>query len=347
MILKPPYLTINLEKIKHNTRRIVEICKELSIDVIGVTKCCLGSPEVGKAMIEGEVTGLGDSRLDNLKRLSSAGLTTSLMMLRQPMINEIDEVVSFVDISLVSEIEIIRKLSAASKRAGKLHKIILMIETGDLREGFLPEELIGSKGMDEILSFDGIEIIGIGTNVACLEGAKPTPSGLKILIDLAWEIKDRYNFSIKIISGGNSSALKLVEQKIMPEEINQLRLGEGILLGQETLDFTPIAGAFQDAFILSGEVIEVKEKFRRQAIVALGRQDMCVERLFPLNKKIKIVRASSDHLVLDLTFCDDKIKISDIIDFIPSYNTLLAAMTSPFVEKRYIIGYRQQTTDNR
>lgn len=296
----------------------------------------MGSPEVGRAMIKGDADGLGDSRLDNLRKLNSTGLAASLMMLRQPMINEIDEVVSFVDIVLVSEIEIIKKLSAASKRIGKVQKIILMIETGDLREGFLPEELIDSKGIGEILNFDGVEVIGIGTNVACLEGAKPTPLGLKILVDLAREIRDKYNFNIKIISGGNSSALKLVEQKIMPKEINQLRIGEGILLGQETLDFTPIAGTFQDAFILSGEIIEVKEKFRKQAIVALGRQDMCVERLFPLKREIKVIRASSDHLVLDLTFCDDKIKISDIIDFIPSYNTLLAAMTSPFVEKRYI-----------
>lgn len=296
----------------------------------------MGSPEVGKAMIEGGATGLGDSRLDNLRRLNNAGFTASLIMLRQPMINEIDEVVSFVDTVLVSEIEIINKLSLASKRIGKIQKIILMIETGDLREGFLPEELIDSKGIDEILNFDGVEVVGIGTNVACLEGAKPTPLGLKILIDLAREIKDKYSFNIKIISGGNSSALKLVEQKIIPEEINQLRLGEGILLGQETLDFNPIAGTFQDAFILSGEIIEVKEKSRKQAIVALGRQDMCVEKLFPLNKKIKVIRASSDHLVLDLTFCDDKIKISDIIDFIPSYSVLLAAMTSPFVEKRYV-----------
>ena len=40
-----PYLTIGLEKITHNARRIVTLCERHGIEVAGVTKAVCGMPE--------------------------------------------------------------------------------------------------------------------------------------------------------------------------------------------------------------------------------------------------------------------------------------------------------------
>jgi predicted amino acid racemase len=62
-------------------------------------------------------------------------------------------------------------LSAEAKKQNKTHKIIIMIEMGDLREGVMGEELIE---FGHILSLPNIQIRGIGTNLNCLSGIMPT-----------------------------------------------------------------------------------------------------------------------------------------------------------------------------
>ena len=222
-------------------------------------------------------------------------------------------------------------------RSGRTHAVILMVETGDLREGADPAEV--PYLVKKIIDLPHINLVGLGTNVACLEGVPPTPERLEILTGLKDEIEAKLGIRLAVISGGNSSAWKLIEGSEIPFKINQVRFGEAILLGRETVKGDPISGAFQDAFTLYAEVIEVKivgaqfiaPNGRRQAIAALGRQDIDPEGLLPRNKGIKIVKASSDHLVLDTSGLDHPLGVGEIIAFDLNYQALLRAMTSPFV----------------
>lgn len=345
-----PYIKIDLGKIRHNARLIVEKCQQRGIKVVGVTKCCLGSPEIAQAMLAGGAEVIGDSRLPNLLRLRKAGIKEQLMMLRQPMMEEISAVVSSANISLVSELAVIALLARAAALAGKVHQVILMVEVGNLREGILPEQVLDFT--KKIIKLDGIKLLGIGTNVGCCAGATPTAQGLRLLVELAEELERVTEFPLEVVSGGTSSSWNLLEANLVPSRINQFRIGEGILLGQEAANYQPIQGTFQDAFWLYAEVVEVREKpvsfasgvgdkdkgqrMRRQAIVALGRQDIGIsDGLVAYPRGIRVLRASSDHLVLDLTSCEIDVKVGTIIHFRPNYNSLLAAMTSPFVQKRY------------
>ena len=136
-----PHVTIDLEKIEKNTRTVVSWCETAGISIFGVTKGSCGMPQVARAMLRGGVSGLAESRFENIRRLRESGVSAPVMLLRSPPISRVEEVVRTVDVSLQSELAIIRELSRIAERMGKVHDIILMIDLGDLREGIWPKEL--------------------------------------------------------------------------------------------------------------------------------------------------------------------------------------------------------------
>ncbi len=357
--MKYPVLIIDKQKVKHNTEILTKQCAAFGIDVAAVTKVFCGIPEVAEVMIEGGAKLIADSRIENLKKM--AHLPLPKMLLRLPMISIADDVVKYADISLNSEIEVIKALSEASKKADKVHKIVLMTDLGDLREGIWYEKLLAS--IPQILELSakkedncGIKLVGIGTNLTRYGGVIPDENNLVTLLNLAKEIETRFNIKLEIISGGNSSSLHLVFKGEIPTGINQLRLGESIVLGLETAYGERIENTYRDAFTFAAEIIELKEKpsapigqigmdafgqkpvfedkgTRLRGILAAGRQDVLVSGLTPHNEGLSIIGASSDHLIVDFTDCAKKYKVGDIVKFDVNYGCLLAAATSEYVNK--------------
>ena len=336
-----PQLTIDLPKIEHNATVLVERCRRKGIEIIGVTKCCLGAPPIAAAMLRGGVCGIADSRLGSLQKLAEAGISP-LMMLRQPMKGEADETVRLAATSLTADIDAAGRLSRAAVALGKEHSVIVMIEVGDLREGILPGE--ASEFVTCINRLPGLRLLGIGANEACMKSKPEGARNLDLLRDLSKRLKSELGLLLPVISAGNSSAVPMIEKDQIPEGINQIRVGEAILLGQDTIDFKPVEGLLQDAFVLSAEVMEVRAKpvyngiakKRPQAVLALGRQDIADGEIRPLISGPEILARSSDHLVASLADCSAPVKTGDILAFIPSYFALLAAMTSPFVKKAFM-----------
>lgn len=349
-----PCIEVKLSKVTHNAKEVLSMCNEKGIDVIGVTKVFCAEEPIIKAMLRGGIRQVGDSRVQNLKKISD--MKCKKMLLRISMESEAKDVVKYSDVSLNSELDTIKALSKAARGLNKFHNIILMVDIGDLREGVLVEDVIPIVG--EIFKLDNINLIGLGTNVTCYGGILPDKDNLGKLIKLKKDIKKIFNINLPIISGGNSSSLYMVMENTIPEEINQLRIGEGIVLGRETSFGKRIPNCYDDAFILKGEIVEIKNKptvpigkigmdafgktphfedkgIRRRAIIALGRQDIKVDGLIPLDKNITIFGASSDHLILDVTDSEKPLKVGDIVEFKMDYGCLLAAMTSQYVKKYY------------
>lgn len=67
----------------------------------------------------------------------------------------------------------------------------------------------------------------------------------------------------------------------------------------------------------------------------MGRQDVPLEGLILRDQRLKIFGASSNHLFVDLTEAGE-LAVGSIVEFNLSYGGLLGAMTSPYVEKRYV-----------
>ena len=352
-----PRLDIYLDKIRKNSENINNLCLKHGIEVVGITKGCSAIPEVAQVIIDGGVKILGDSRIENIRRLKEAELKAEMMLIRIPMINEVDKVTKWVDISLNSEISVIKSLSQSALKNNLIHKIILMIDLGDLREGIMPDDTL--RMVEEIRELSGIKLIGIGANFCCISGVMPSQKNLTKLVKLAEEIDNKFGGTLEVISGGNTSVLKLVEDEIIPEKINQLRIGVGILLGQDDVRSRILVGTHQDTFILTGEIVELKEKpslpqgeigrdafgeipvyqdlgIRKRAILALGKQDIHLNSIIPLNKEIKIIGASSDHLIIDVTDFKEDIKVGDEIKFRLNYPALLSATTSKYINKYFL-----------
>lgn len=348
-----PTITVNLGKITRNAEVIVNLCKAAGVSVMGVTKACCGDPDVANAICQGGVEWLGDSRMQNIARLRTAGFDIPMCLLRLPMLSEVRDVVRLADMSLVSEHETAKALSSEAETIGKRHKVILMVDLGDLREGIMPQKVL--QFAKKFASLKGIELYGLGVNFACYGAVVPTREKLEQLVQLADRARAETGLAMPVVSGGNSASLPLVPGGI-PPGVNQLRIGEGILLGRETIGRQVLPGASADAFALSCEIIELQKKpsmpdgeiatdafgnrptfkdrgVRQRAILAIGRHDIIVDGLTPADQGAEILGASSDHLLLDVTDVGRPLAVGSIMKFDMQYGALISGMMSPYITK--------------
>ncbi len=346
-----PKFIIDTKKLAHNVHLLKSTCNDKGIDLAVVTKGFSCIPEVSEVIANCGVKYLADSRIENLKGIK--GIKTEKMLLRLPMISQVDEVVKYSDISLNSELSTINALNEAARKQDKTHKIVLMIDVGDLREGiFFKDDILGH--INQILKHENIDLLGLGFNVTCYGAVIAKPEHMEILLDIKKQVKEKFDFDISMIQGGNSSSVYLLLDDNIPKGVNALRVGEAVLLGQETAYQRKLEGYHLDVFKLQTELIEVQNKpsypigergkdaFGNEpsfedignivrGIVAIGKQDVAPDALFPIDENIKIISASSDHLLLDLT--DTCYKVGDIIEFDIEYGSLLSLSTSKYVSK--------------
>ncbi len=347
-----PRIDINLKKIAHNAKRLKEFYGSKGIEIAGVTKVLCGDIVIAKVLIKSGINILADSRITNIVKMRNAGIQTQFLLLRT-CLSQSESVVKYTDISLNSELPVIKELSKYAVKQNVTHKIILMTELGDLREGLMPSDL--ENIVKEVIKLKGIKLVGIGTNLACFGGIEPDDKKMKYLSLLAKDIEKKFELTLEFISGGNSANYNWFMTTKDVGKINNLRLGESIFLGCETLDRKHISGLFTDAFTLIAEVIESKikpslpygnvhhdafgniPKFNdrgliRRLLLGIGLQDVLVSGLTPI-LDIDILGASSDHIILDAKRTE--IKVGDTVEFHLNYGALLSAMTSPYVIKNY------------
>jgi predicted amino acid racemase len=349
--MSAPRLEIDLDKIQHNARVLVERLAVSGISVTGVTKATLGSPEIAGALLRAGVRTLGDSRIENIEAMRRARVSASMSLIRSPMLSQVERVVAHADVSLNTELDVISELSSAAQKSGKTHAIVLMVELGDLREGILPGDL--EPIVRQALRFPNITLAGMGTNLACQSGVAPDAKNMAELSALAASIEATFGIKLGVVSGGNSANLPWALSGADKGRVNDLRLGEALLLGRETLRRQPIDGLHTDAITLVAEVIESKVKPSQpwgeigqtafgvkppamdrgdilHTILAIGHQDTDPDGLLPPSG-IEILGASSDHLVTDSG--QARLSVGAEVRFQLNYSALVRAMTSPFVAK--------------
>lgn len=346
---KLPRVIINLSKVVHNYQKINEHCKQAGITLTGVVKGVAGDLMVIRALIDAGLRELGDSRLENLCQLPDLPRIRK-MLLRLPALSLVAETLESADVSLNSEADTLKSLD---KLANK-HQVFLMVDLGDLREGVTEDRLPELGSICRHLK--NIEVIGLGANFSCFAGVIPTIAKLERLTVLACFLQDEFQLPINFISGGNSSSLPLLYADKLPKGINHLRVGEGILLGRETLYGNILPGLYRDTFIIEAEIIQSQWKpalpdgevgmdaFGRKPclpsleagerlLLRIGHQDTPLDGLTPLDSDLTIMGGSSDYLVVASS---KRFKVGETVQFLPNYWSMLGIMTSPYVEKKYI-----------
>ncbi len=351
-----PRLTADLKKLRHNLDLLVEICHEHGIQMAAVTKVVCADPRIVALIEESGADILADARIRNLQAMQTS---KPRMLVRLSMPSEVDHVVQCADISLQSEIHTIRCLGQAAAAQGRQHKVVLMIDMGDLREGiFFQDRELVHQTAEEVLAHPSLELYGVGVNLTCYGAIIPDQENLGGLVALAEELRSRYGIPLPFVSGGNSSTIGMVREGRVPSGITNLRLGEALMLGNDTARCELMEGFHGDAFTLSAELIEVQRKPSKplgtsganafgekvhfedhgpqiRGILAIGRQDIVAEGLTPHDPLVQILGASSDHLLVDLTAAPGY-RVGDPLHFNLDYGALLRASTSPYVRKLYV-----------
>jgi predicted amino acid racemase len=352
-----PRVTVDLNKLKSNLDFLNDLCHEQGIETAIVTKVFCADRKIVRLINNSDADMFADSRTQNLKDMF---VSKPRLLLRIGMPSAVDEIVSSCEISMQSEYETIVKLNEAARRHGKLHRVILMIDMGDLREGiFNTDEEKISRTARLIQGADSLELYGIGVNLTCYGGILPDDENLGGLVAIAERLRAELHSPIPVVSGGNSSTMGLLLEHRVPKGINHLRLGESFVLGNDTATGKSVPGLYTDCFTLEAEIVELQDKpskpigksgpnafgeyleypdrgVMKRAILAIGRQDVTVDGLTPLDPEVEIIGASSDHLIVNLTECKRDYSVGDIISFTPDYGALLHLFTSKYVDRNYI-----------
>ncbi|MCR5481207.1 MAG: alanine/ornithine racemase family PLP-dependent enzyme [Clostridia bacterium] len=349
-----PSIEVNLTKIRYNMEQIVGRCKEAGISVAGVIKGANGIPEIAGEFAAAGCAFIASSRLEQLENLGNEAKDCPKMLIRIPMKSEADDVVALTQISLNSDVEVLYALDAAAGRAGKSHKVILMADLGDLREGFWYLEELVAAAMEVENKMPNLELAGIGTNLGCYGSIEPTQEKMEELIKKAEIVEQYIGRRLEYISGGATTSLMRVFDGNMPERINLLRIGEGVLNAYDLPELWKYDCSFlyQDAFTLKAEVIEMKEKpsypqgkigfdafgntpeyedrgFRKRALAGVGKLDFGdPDNLIPRLPGAEILGASSDHLILDVQECPITLRIGAVLEFDVRYPSMLFATAS-------------------
>jgi predicted amino acid racemase len=349
---KLPRVVINLAKLTHNFQTLQRRCRSAGIEMTAVVKGLAGDRVVMERLVTTGLTQVGDSRLANLTNYQDyPGLTK--MLLRLPTPESALATVQLAEISLNTEPETLKALNDCAGTLGRKHRVILMVDLGDLREGVSEAALLPLA--DGCRKLRNLEVIGVGANFSCFAGVMPTPAALTKLTFLAERLRTELELPLRYVSGGNSSSLPLLYDQTLPAGVNHLRIGEGMLLGRETLRGTQLPDLFPDVFSVEAEVLQVQWKpgkatgvigcdaFGRvpvfpelaaglRLLLGIGEQETPLAGLTPLEPGITVLGGSSDYLV---AASERRYQVGQIIRFAPNYWSLLALMSSRYVIKEY------------
>ena len=344
-----PRVEIDLAKLRSNVEQMVGRCKAQGIEIAGVIKGCTGIPQCAAQFEAGGCTFIASSRLEQLRDARDFGIKLPLMLIRLPMLTEAVEAVELADLSLNSEVAVLKALNDEALRQGKIHQVILMADLGDLREGFWDRQDLLSAALLVERELPGLELAGVGTNLGCYGSINATPEKLEELVECAEMIEAAIGRTLRYVSGGATTSLPRVLEGNMPPRVNMLRVGEGILLAKDLRDLWgyDMSFMYQDAFTLKAEIIEVKDKpsqpvgeimfdafgfrqvyedrgIRKRALLALGKVDYAVpDMIYPRDKGIEVLGASSDHTIVDIEESERELAVGDILTFDLCYATIV------------------------
>ena len=347
-----PQLEFDLALLRSNADAVISRCRGMGIRVCGVVKGVDGLPEAARVLRAAGAAELGTSRLEQVAKCRAAGVPGPWLLIRIPGLTELPDVVALCETSLQSEWPTLLALEEECLRQNKAHRVIVMTDLGDLREGFWDKKELVDVCERVERDLPHVHLAGIGVNLTCYGSTKPTPEKMNELVGLARQVEQRIGRKLEIVSGGATSSFTLVHWGTMPAGVNHLRIGEAILLGKDLqvdwgirdMDYLRM-----DALTLRAEVVEVKDKptypigefaidafgrkpvyedrgIRRRAILALGRADVGeLESLIPREPGLTVIGGSSDHCIVDVEDCPRRLQVGDIVEFPLCYSHMLYA----------------------
>ena len=349
---KFPRIVIDRDKLRNNCTRIVKHCEARGIAVAGVIKGAGGLPEIARLYRSCGAAQLATSRLEQMELWRREGIPGPYMLLRVPGLSELPEVARLADYSLQSDATTLDALNSVCAEQGVTHRVIVMADLGDLREGFWDKTEMVEVCCHVEQGLDHLHLAGVGVNLGCYGAVKPTPENMGQLVDIARAVEARIGRRLEIVSGGATSSYTLVHWGTMPQGINHLRIGETALLAKDLqVDWgiSDMDYLLRGTMRLEAEIIELRKKpthpvgetvidafgnrptfvdrgMRLRALAAFGRADVGqVETLLCREPGMTVIGGSSDHCILDVEDCPRVLRVGDVVSFDLSYSHMLYA----------------------
>lgn len=351
------YLKLYRNKLHRNYKFLNNLFKSNDIYWGVTTKLLCGHEAFLNEVADLGIGEMHDSRISNLKKIKEMHPEVMTCYIKPPPHDIIDNIVQYADASLNTELATLHELSKEAQNQDKLHKVIIMIEMGDLREGVMRDDLFDFY--KNVFELPNIEVIGIGTNLNCMHGVMPSEDKLIQLSLYKQIIELKFNKKIKLVSGGTTVTIPLLLNQSLPTGINHFRVGEALFFGNNLLNGGTIEGMHSGVMELYSQIIEITEKpmvpsgdmglnpqgnstkineedygkTSYRAILDIGYLDIDPKHLITLNDEVNIADASSDMLILDVGDNEANYKVGDFIGFKMTYMGALAIMNSDYIDK--------------
>lgn len=320
-------LHIDTGRILGNIQKLNAYLGKYGITWSLVTKVLSGhKPTLEKLLASETVLGLhsiGDSRISNLRVIKDIRPDIVTMYLKPVSSNQVKNTVKYADISLNTSLKTIKALDAEAAKQGKRHRIVIMVELGELREGIARENVL--QFYEDVFQLENIEVAGIGSNLGCMYGVEPTYDKLIQLSLYKQLIDERFGKKLELVSGGSSITLPLLAERKVPPGVNHFRIGEAVFLGNNLLTGRKFRDLSTSAFDFCAEIVELEKKFNipdgtlsdgnvghvaetdgetfeksYRGILDFGILDVDVEGLHTTNDDVRYVGTTSDMTVFDL-----------------------------------------------
>jgi ornithine racemase len=358
------FVTLDIKKLKSNFEYLNTLFLKNGIEWSVVSKVLSGNKVFLTELLKFDIQQICDSRVTNLKMVKSINPEIETIYIKPPAKRSIASIVKYADISMNTEFETIKLLSDEAKRQNKMHKIIIMIELGELREGVMGDDFMAFY--ERVFLLTNIQVVGIGANLTCLYGVLPNHDKLIQLSLYEQLIEAKFDRQIKYVSGGSSVTIPLIFQNLLPRGINHFRVGETLFLGTDIYNNRPFKKMNSSIFQLYSEIIELTKKpmvpdgemgtnvegeefefdpinigeTTNRAIIDIGLLDVEVNHLELVDKNIKVAGASSDMIVIDLNENKKNYKVGDLIEFKLDYMGILRIINSKYIEKKIKNGFK-------
>ncbi len=351
------YLTMYRDKLRDNYNYLNDLFKKHDIYWGITSKLLCGHEAFLKEVVDLDIGEMHDSRISNLKKIKEIDPEVMTLYIKPPPGDIIESVVRYADASLNTEMATLHAMSKEAQKQDRVHKVIIMIEMGDLREGVVRDDLLNFY--EKVFDLPNIEVIGIGTNLNCMHGVMPDQDKLIQLSLYKQLIELKFDKEIPLVSGGTTVTIPLLLRNQLPSGINHFRVGEALFFGKNLFDDSTIEGMHNDVMELYSQIIEIAEKPKvpsgefgknpqgkvatideeefgktsYRAILDLGYLDINPEHLICVEENVRIADASSDMLILDVGDNTNDYKVGDFIRFRMKYMGALAIMNSDYIDK--------------
>ena len=354
------FIELYKEKLKKNYTFLSDLFSKNDIEWAVVSKLLCGNELYLKELLALGPKEVCDSRISNLKQIKKIAPDVQTVYIKPPAKRSISNIVKYADASFNTEFRTIKWISDEAVKQKREHKVIIMIELGDLREGVMGEELMDFY--ESVFELPNIKVTGIGSNLNCLYGVMPSEDKLIQLSLYKQLIEAKFNCEIPWVTGGTTVVVPLIFRNQIPDGINHFRVGEALFFGADLVSGGTIDGMEEDVFKFFAEIIEITEKPKvpigfldanpsgetfkinqedygkssYRLILDVGLLDVSEEYLIPDDPNIKLSGASSDMLIADIGESAGKYKVGDLIAFRLKYMGALSLFNSNYIEKRVL-----------